>query len=46
MLLNKILKLLELLEVAFAEQWAGKTPAEFEADVKEFYATEKPLKFA
>ena len=34
------------LEVAFAEQWAGKTPSEFEAEVKEFYRTEKPLKFA
>jgi phosphoserine phosphatase len=32
--------------VAFAKQWAGKTPDEFEAEVKEFYATEKPLKFA
>lgn len=37
---------IKLLEVAFAQQWAGKTPDEFEADVKEFYATEKPLKFA
>ncbi len=33
------------LEIAFAKQWAGKTPAEFENDVKNFYATEKPLKF-
>lgn len=32
--------------MAFAKQWAGKTPGEFEAEVKEFYATEKPLKFA
>jgi phosphoserine phosphatase len=37
---------IKLLEVAFAQQWAGKTPDEFEADVKEFYATVKPLKFA
>jgi phosphoserine phosphatase len=37
---------IKLLEVAFAKQWAGKTPEEFEAEVKEFYATEKPLKFA
>jgi phosphoserine phosphatase len=40
------LEAIRLLEVAFAQQWAGKTPNEFEADVKEFYLTEKPLKFA
>ena len=36
---------IKTLEIAFAKQWAGKTPAEFETDVKNFYATEKPLKF-
>ena len=34
------------LEDAFAREWAGTTPDEFEAEVKEFFATVKPDKFA
>lgn len=34
------------LEDAFAREWAGTTPDEFEAEVKEFFATIKPDKFA
>jgi phosphoserine phosphatase len=34
------------LEDAFAREWAGKTPDEFEAEVKEFFATVKQEKFA
>ena len=34
------------LEDAFAREWAGTTPDEFEAEVKDFFATVKPDKFA
>ena len=34
------------LEDAFAREWSGKTPDEFEAEVKEFFATVKQEKFA
>jgi phosphoserine phosphatase len=34
------------LEGAFAREWSGKTPDEFEAEVKEFFATVKQEKFA
>lgn len=34
------------LEGAFAQEWSGKTPDEFEAEVKEFFATVKQEKFA
>lgn len=34
------------LEEVLAREWAGKTPDEFEADVKEYFATVKPEKFA
>jgi phosphoserine phosphatase len=33
------------LEDAFAREWSGKTPDEFEAEVKEFFATVKQEKF-
>ena len=34
------------LEGAFAREWSGKTPDEFEAEVKEFFATVKQERFA
>ena len=34
------------LEDAFARQWSGQTPDEYEAEVKEFFATVKQEKFA
>jgi len=34
------------LENAFAREWPGKTPDEFEAEVKEFFATVKQQKFS
>ena len=34
------------LEGAFAGEWSGKTPDEFEAEVKEFFATVKQERFA
>jgi phosphoglycolate phosphatase-like HAD superfamily hydrolase len=34
------------LEDAFAGEWSGKTPDEFEAEVKEFFATVKQERFA
>jgi phosphoserine phosphatase len=34
------------LEGAFAREWSGKTPDEYEAEVKEFFATVKQEKFA
>ena len=34
------------LEDALARQWAGKTPDEFDMEVKEFFKTVKPEKFA
>jgi len=34
------------LEGAFAREWSGKTPDEFEAEVREFFATVKQEKFA
>jgi phosphoglycolate phosphatase-like HAD superfamily hydrolase len=34
------------LEDALARQWAGKTPEEFDMEVKEFFRTVKPEKFA
>ena len=34
------------LEDAMAREWSGKTPDEFEAEVKEFFAKVKPEKFA
>jgi len=34
------------LEDAFAREWSGKTPDEFDAEVKEFFATVKQDKFA
>ena len=34
------------LENAFAREWSGKTPHEFEAEVKEFFAAVKQRKFA
>ncbi|AKB68877.1 HAD family hydrolase [Methanosarcina mazei] len=33
------------LEDVLAREWAGKTPDEFESEVKEFFATVKPEKF-
>ena len=34
------------LEDALARQWAGKTPAEFDTEVKEFFKRVKPERFA
>ena len=39
-------KAIMALEDAFAREWSGKTPDEFEAEVKEFFATVKQEKFA
>ena len=39
-------KAIVALEGAFAREWTGKTPDEFEAEVKEFFATVKQEKFA
>ena len=39
-------KAIMALEGAFAREWSGKTPDEFEAEVKEFFATVKQEKFA
>jgi hypothetical protein len=39
-------KAIMALEGAFAREWTGKTADEFEAEVKEFFATVKQEKFA
>jgi len=43
--LNKTIRYYAI-EGAFAREWTGKTPDQFEAEVKEFFATVKQEKFA